>query len=154
MPTIDSTAITLDSTLYTLDGAGGEVAVPILPYDPTGHLLLSADAAALGNAALAAETALAVALLGNGVTTLGETDFAEGTAEYDKAVLAVVLQINYQRAAGVEAELVKSWKRGGRSMEYRDNGTTVVSPRAQAIVSALLPFDEVAGAWAIAGGLR
>lgn len=131
---------------------GPEVGGGTATYDPTGHPLLSPAAKALESTDLDAQAVAAEALLRRGPTALADTAFAAGTPEYTRAVLAVVYQVNYQLAAGVDAEVFKSLSRGERSMTYRDS--MLVSPRAQEIVDRLIPLVADTAAWPIAGGLR
>ena len=126
-------------------------------YDPTDHELLSPAAQRLGAPALAAQADAAESVLGRGGTLLADTDFEDGTAEYDRAVLAVVYQVNYQLAAGVDAEVYGSEQRGDRQKSYRGgvlNPFPVVSPRAQAIVNTLIDPSADTSSWPAAGGVR
>lgn len=120
-------------------------------YDPADHPLLSPSAKALSPPALIAQADAAEALLRRGPTALADTSFEVGSAEYARAVLAVVYQVNYQLAAGVDAEIASSITRGDRSTTYRNR---LVSPRAQALVSALVPITSDATGWPIVGSLR
>jgi hypothetical protein len=120
-------------------------------YDPTGHPSLSDAANRLDPEQLIDEADLAETVLRRGPTMLADTAFEEDTAEWKRAVLAVVHQINWRVERGVEGEVYQSRSRGGRSATYRDDS---ISPTAQALVDALIPLtvDEVA--WPVAGGLR
>lgn len=121
-------------------------------YDPAAHPLLSAAASRLDTDALAAEADTAELLLGRGDTKLADTEFADPSDEYDRAVLAVVHQVNYQVASGVDAEVFTDRTRGDRRDAYR--GAALVSPKAQALVDGLISVSELSAAWEAAGGIR
>ncbi len=103
-------------------------------YPVNGHQLLSAEAAALADDALEAETRVAERLLGLRGTAFTGADVAD-------AEDAVALQVSLQVASDPESYVAESVTRGSRSMSYRDG--VLVHPRAVAIVGPLL---EAAGA--------
>ena len=126
-------------------------------YDPTGHELLSAAAQRLGAEALAAHAEAAEVELGRGGTRLADTAFEGGTADHSRAVLAVVLQVNYRLEAGVESEVYSEQQRGDRRSTFRGGvlaGMPVVSPRAQAIVDTIITPTVSETDWPTAGGVR
>lgn len=120
-------------------------------YDPFEHPLLSSAALALEKEALDAQADTAELLLGRGGSMLADTAYTHGSADYDRAVLAVVHQVNFQVEAGVDAEVYTSDGRGARSASYR---ALRISPKAQLIVDALLGVEALTAAWPSAVGLR
>jgi hypothetical protein len=122
-------------------------------YDPTAHPLLSPAAQRLDPEALAAQADAAEALLGRSGVALADTAFEEGSTDYLWARLAVVYQVNYQVAAGTDAELLTSTGRGARSVSFRDDAG-LISPRAKMLVSKLIPLQEDTDSWPVATGVR
>jgi hypothetical protein len=126
-------------------------------YDPTGHPLLSVEAAALSPEKLAAQADTAEAVLGRGSTYLRDTEFEAGSADYELARTAVAHQVNYQVESGIGAEVYGSQQRGGRQVGFRGgvlNPMPVVSPRAQAIVNRLIDATVSENDWPIARSVR
>lgn len=122
-------------------------------YDPTNHPLLSPAVQRLDPEALAAHADAAEALLGRSGVALADTAFEDGSTNYLWARLAVVYQVNYQVEAGTDAELLSSMSRGARSVSFRDDAG-IVSPRARALVSRLIPLQENTDSWPVATGVR
>ena len=99
-----------------------------MTFDITEHPLLSPAAAALAAPTLEAQGDLAERLLGiAGASGLNEVQTTTAT-------LAVVMQVNYQVEAGVDAAVYTSDGRGARSKAYRDLG---VHPYARALIVTL-----------------
>jgi hypothetical protein len=86
--------------------------MPGIEYDVTGHILLSAEAAALDPDALRAHNLEAELVLGLPGTAYTGTD-------REKALIAVVQRVNYQLAnPSARASNVKSETEGERSFTY------------------------------------
>jgi hypothetical protein len=84
-----------------------------MAYEPTTELL-STDAQALDAAVLAAQVLIAAEVLG-----LPFDDETLSDEEWDRAVLAIALQVNYQVVLPPEVWALASISRGARSESYR-----------------------------------
>lgn len=122
------------------------------PYDVLGHPLLSEAAGALDAVALDEYAAYAAERLGYRGRTLADAAFTVGTPEHRAAQRAVALQVSHHLAGGADAELMKAWRRGERSVEYRD-GVGGVHPGAQEIATAILTASGYE-AWPLARSVR
>jgi hypothetical protein len=117
------------------------------------HPRLSAKGQALSPDALSAEVVLAETILG--VHSAGPN---AGTDEADEVTLAIVLQINFQLAQGIDPQIVESINtRDGTTQKFRDR---YVDPKAAAIVERILlalqrvPTDAGSGSWPIIRSYR
>lgn len=124
-------------------------------YDPAGHALLSQAAQRLEVDDLeaqadAAEAALDAALAGRGYGSLTDAGHESGTTEYDRAVMAVAYQVNYQVEAGTDGEVYKQQGRGDRSATFWGGS---ISQRALDIARQLVSGPS-SRTWPTAGGLR
>ncbi len=108
-------------------------------YDVTGHAKLSQAAHALAPDLLAAEAIVAETVLG-----LVGTAYTE--EKYDRAAVAVALQISYQVDADIEGFILQSASRGGRSVSYRTagkKGLPIAHPLAKKIADSLKPTRSI-----------
>lgn len=111
-------------------------------YDITDHPLLSDDARDLGPNSLDAQARVAETLLG----LLTFTAFSVVTQAdlYSRAQDAVALQVNYQVEAGLDAFILMSLAKGGRSMSFRGGRRMpTIHGIAKKIVSQIKPRDTV-----------
>lgn len=113
-------------------------------YDIADHPLLSEEAAQLGPVELGAQARMAETLLG--LLTFTVFDPTTQQDKYDRATDAVALQVSYQVAAGIEAFLTTSSRRGQRQNNYRGRGRMPpVHSAARKIVNAIKPATTVTG---------
>lgn len=113
-------------------------------YDIADHPLLSEESAQLGSLELSAQARMAETLLG--LLTFTAFDATTQADKYDRATDAVALQVNYQVAAGVEAFLSTSDRRGQRQKNYRGRGRMPpVHSAARKIINAIKPATAVTG---------
>lgn len=100
--------------------------MPGVEYDITGHILLSVAAAALDPDALRAHNLAAETNLGLGGTAYTGTDL-------EKALVAVVRQVNFQVAENPNPNL-KSETEGERSYTYVVGAEATVALNQQAVL--------------------
>lgn len=113
-------------------------------YDVADHPLLSEEAAQLGPSELNAHARVAETLLG--LLAFPAFDATTATDKYDRATDAVAMQISYQVAAGIEAFLANSDRRGQRTRNFRGRGRMPpVHSMAKKIISAIKPATTVSG---------
>lgn len=112
-------------------------------YDVEGHPLLSEGAAELGPTQLEAHANLAEILLGFDTFTA----FTDTDPKYDKAAIAVALQVSYQVESGIDAFILIQQTRGSRSTTFRGAGRrgqrmVKVHPMAKQVFNAIRPRPE------------
>lgn len=110
-------------------------------YDITGHPLLSDDAKELGADSLDAQGRVAETLLG--LLAFTPFDQTNDPANYARATDAVALQVSYQVEAGLDAFILMSLAKGGRSASFRGGRRMpTIHGIAKKIVSQIKPRDE------------
>lgn len=107
-------------------------------YEVAGHPALSGKAQVLGGPMLEAQVLLAETLLG--VSAPAYTD----AALLEKAILAIVLQVNFQMEEGIDPLIVKRMHSTHTSQTVEYWGR-YIDPRALILWSSTLSVEKVSG---------